>query len=453
MARRSSRAALAKLPLFEVSIESLSPEGRGVAHRNGKVIFIDQALPQETVQARYLRRRSKRDEAEAVDILQPAADRVVPDCPHYGVCGGCRLQHMEATAQLRFKQTVLLQQLQHIGRVVPENIRAPMTGPVWGYRHKARLGVKYVVKKNRLLVGFRERSKPYIAELDQCKVLHPRVGMLLTPLAELIAGLSNRDQIAQIEVAIGATEDTESAAGQVVLVLRNLGEFSNADYEQLREFGEQYQSTFMLQPGGLDSITPLPAAARPQLYYDLPAHDIRLDFQPFDFTQVNPDINRQLVDAVCAWLDLETTDRVLDLFCGLGNFSLPIARQVAQVTGVEGDENLVARARMNAQKNNITNAGFICLDLMAADLEAAFLHERYNKVVIDPPRSGAADIIVRLPWQGVEQIAYVSCNPATLARDAGELVRQHGFRLAETGVLDMFPHTAHVESLALFVKQ
>ena len=438
-----SRRQQTKTPVvFETYIDSLSPEGRGVAHIEGKATFVDGALPGETVRAKYHKRRKRFDEAETVGVIQASRERVQPKCRHFGVCGGCRLQHLDPGAQISHKQYALIQQLEHIGNVTPVAERMPMTAPVWGYRHKARLGVKYVDKKEKVLVGFRERSSPFIADLQRCEVLHPAVGELLEPLSELIAALTVYRQVPQIEVAVG-----ESC---VALVLRHLVPMTAGDHELLQQFERTHEVRFFLQPGGPDTIHSLSPSTPPVLTYTLPAHDIEFEFAPVDFTQVNPAINRGLVDAVISWLQPEADDRILDLFCGLGNFSLPLARQAARVTGVEGDSALVERARNNAVRNRIENAEFFTADLAATDLQAAFMYRRYDKVLLDPPRSGAAEIIRQLNWNGVDRIAYVSCNPATLARDAGELVHVHGYQLIAAGVLDMFPHTAHVESLALF---
>ncbi|MCS3903916.1 23S rRNA (uracil1939-C5)-methyltransferase [Methylohalomonas lacus] len=438
-----SRRQQSKTPVvFEATIDSLSPEGRGVAHIDGKATFIDGALPGETVRARYHKRRKRMDEAEVVGVIHASSERVQPKCPHFGICGGCRLQHLDASAQIRHKQQALMQQLKHIGGVQPLAERLPMTAPVWGYRHKARLGVKYVDKKEKVLVGFRERGSAFLADIERCEVLHPSVGELITPLSELIGSLTVYRQVPQIEVAIG--ED------RVALVLRHLAPLTADDHALLQQFERTHEVCFFLQPGGPDTIQSLNPSTPATLRYHLPKHAIDFAFRPTDFTQVNPSINERLIDGVIDWLQPTADDRVLDLFCGLGNFSLPLARRAGRVTGVEGDAALVERARANALANQIDNAEFFSADLAANDLQAAFMYRRYNKVLLDPPRSGAATLIDRLNWNGVERIAYVSCNPATLARDSGALVNEHGFELVAAGVLDMFPHTAHVESLALF---
>ncbi len=438
-----SRRQQTKTPaVFETYVESLSPEGRGVARIDGKTTFIDGALPGETVRARYQKRRRRLDEAETVGVIHASSERVQPKCQHFGVCGGCRLQHLDPGAQIGHKQAALMEQLKHIGNVVPAAERMPMTAPVWGYRHKARLGVKYVDKKEKVLVGFRERNSPFVADLQRCEVLHPSVGELIEPLSELIGSLTVYRQVPQIEVAIGEHD--------VVLVLRHLVPMTAGDHELLQQFERTHEVCFFLQPGGPDTIQPLNTASPAQLTYGLPQYQIEFEFAPTDFIQVNPAINRVLVDAVINWLQPQGGDRILDLFCGLGNFSLPLARQAERVTGVEGDAALVERAQVNAARNHINNTEFFVADLSVADLHAAFMYRRYDKVLLDPPRSGAAEIIRQLNWNGVSRVAYVSCNPATLARDAGELVHTHGFQLVTAGVLDLFPHTAHVESLGLF---
>lgn len=430
----------------EAVIESLSPEGRGVAHIDGKTTFIDGALPGETVRLRYLRRRHRFDEAVTAEVIESSAARVEPECRHFGACGGCRLQHMDGSAQIQHKQWALLEQLRHIGQVEPKHVRLPITGPAWGYRHKARLGVKYVEKKSRVLVGFRERNSRYIAELESCPVLHPAVGESLSDLSELLHSLSIYRHVPQIEVAVGE-------AGQPVLIIRHLEPLMTADRERLVEYEKRQDVTIYLQAGGPDSVEPLRSDNTVTLNYSLPVYDIDFTFTATDFTQVNPAVNRDLIDAVVAWLQPEASDRILDLFCGLGNFSLPLARRAGWVTGVEGEPDVVARAQENAVRNQFSNIVFISADLMNSEIKAGFMHEPFNKVVLDPPRSGAAEIIAALDWQNVEQVAYVSCNPATLARDAGVLVREYGFVIQQAGVLDMFPHTAHVESLALFKRE
>jgi 23S rRNA (uracil1939-C5)-methyltransferase len=422
-----------------LSIDSLSHEGRGVARNNGKTVFVDNALPGELVSARIVRRHGRYDEAIAERIELRSPDRVEPRCAHFGVCGGCSLQHLAPAAQIAHKQAMLVEQLQHVGKVVPLELLPPITGPVWGYRRRARLGLRVVPKKGGVLVGFREKNSRYIADLRQCPVLSPQVGDNLLVIRELIGALSCADQIPQIEVGV---DDIGP-----VLTLRHLRPLTEDDLVRLRDAARTHAWRVYLQPGGIDSVRPLMTGQDP-LSFAIPGHNVRLYFEPLDFIQVNGAINLAAIDAVIALLDLRSEDRVLDLYCGLGNFTLPIARRAAAVTGMEGEAELVARAQANAERNGIVNAQFLVADLTTAQLPRL----NYDKLLLDPPRTGAIDILRRLDLRGVQTVVYVSCNPATLARDAGVLVHEHGLRLAKAGVMDMFPHTAHVESLALFVR-
>ena len=425
------------------TIETLSHEGRGVVHLDGKTVFVDNALPGEQVRFRYLRRRSKRDEAAAEEIITPSPRRVAPFCGHYHVCGGCSLQHMEPAYQIEHKQRVLLEQLRHIGGVIPGEVLAPLTGPVRGYRRKARLGARYVFRKERVLVGFRERHSSFIADLDHCGVLHPAVGGLIPALKELLGGLSIRDRIPQIEAAVG--EDA------VILVLRHLAPLNPPDRARLGEFETQHGVRLWLQPGGPETAAPLtPGAGDACLSYGFDEEGITLRFLPLDFTQINFVVNRAMLGRIRELLQPAPGEAVLDLFCGLGNFTLPLSRHVQSITGVEGDAALVRRARDNAECNGIVNAEFLQADLSLETPPAGFPGNSYDKVLLDPPRAGAREILLGLDLAGVKRLVYVSCNPATLARDAGLLVQEKGMQLAAAGVMDMFPHTSHVESIALF---
>ncbi|HKJ10208.1 MAG TPA: 23S rRNA (uracil(1939)-C(5))-methyltransferase RlmD [Gammaproteobacteria bacterium] len=425
----------------EADIDSLAHDGRGVAHVEGKAVFIDGALPGERVRFAYLRQHRSYDEGRTVDVLAAAPERVEPRCPHFGVCGGCTLQHMAPPAQILAKQGILLENLTRIGDVRPQNVLEPLTGPHWGYRHKARLGAKFVVKKGRMLVGFRERHAPYVAELTRCEVLHPSVGERIAALTELLAGLSVRMRVPQVEVAVG---DRITA-----LVFRHLDPLTDADRSALEAFGRTHDFAVYLQPGGPASVELLyPQAA--ELTYGLPAHHVTLAFEPTDFIQINPAINRQMVDRVLELLALRPEHQVLDLFCGLGNFTLPMARQAAGVVGVEGEAGLVRRAEQNAARNGIANARFYCADLNEDLVDSPWLQRRYDRILLDPPRSGAAAMMARVAALEAPRIVYVSCHPGSLARDAGQLVHELGYRLVSAGVMDMFPHTAHVESIALF---
>ena len=428
---------------FTTQIENLTHAGKGVARRNGKTVFVEGALPGEEVRCVYTTRRSRRDEARVVEVLHAAPERVVPRCPHYDICGGCALQHLQPAGQLAAKQRWLLDSLTHIARVEPAHVLEPMTGPLWGYRRRARLGVKYVAKKGRVLVGFRERRSPYVADLQRCEVLDERVGGLLEELATLIDGLSIRDRLPQIEVAGG-----DEVMG---LNLRVLTPSSEADLARLRAFGAQHDFAFYLQPGGADSVQPL-LPELSVLSYRLSEFALNLEFQPWHFIQVNAALNRQLVKRACDLLQLESASRVLDLFCGLGNFTLALARRAREVVGVEGDASLVEWARLNAVRNGMTHVTFHSADL-AGDLAGQpWAQGGYDRVLLDPPRSGALEMMPHIAALGAQRVVYVSCHPATLARDVGELVHRFGYRLESVGVLDMFPHTAHVESMAALVR-
>ena len=441
MSRRNRKA----LPTESVRarIDSLSHDGRGVAHVDGKATFIEGGLPGEEVLFVFRTQRKRYDEGEAVEIIAPAPERVTPRCPHFGVCGGCSLQHVSPAAQIRLKEEILLENLRRIGDVVPERVLPPLTGPHWGYRRRARLGAKFVDKKQAMLVGFREKRSALLADLNRCEVLHPTVGEHLPELRRLLQGLHAYRRIPQVEVAAG------DAA--VALVFRHLEPLLESDRAALRAFGEQHGFYIYLQAAGPDSVAALwPEDAR--LHYRLPDYDVELEFRPTDFTQVNGVMNGLMVKQAMALLDPGPRERVLDLFCGLGNFTLPIARKARSVTGVEGDVKLVQRARDNAQRNGIANAEFHAADLDSADAPWPWLTGGFDKILLDPPRTGALAAVRRIGPLNAARIVYVSCNPATFARDAAELVRHQGYRLASAGVMDMFPHTTHVECMALFEK-
>jgi len=443
MGRRHRR----KIPqgLFTTEIESLSHEARGVAHIDGKTIFIENALAGEQVEFNYVNTRSKYDEGVAENIISASEQRTEPGCEYFGYCGGCSLQHMNADAQLEHKQSVLLEQFTHLGNVNPKEVLPPLKGPLFGYRHKARLGVKYVIKKERVLVGFREKRSPFIADIKHCEVLHPDIGHKISDLQALIETISIKDKIPQIEVAV--------SDNGIALVMRHLAEFTEDDLSNLKIFEEQHNFKFYLQPGGYDSVHRLGSDSNDtELFYKLDDHDINIYFQPTDFTQINVDINKQMLNLAIELLDVKEEDNILDLFCGVGNFTLPLARKAKSVVGVEGDEGLVKRANNNAIKNNIDNVEFYTADLADFDKEYDFMKKPYNKILLDPARTGAKEIISAINMKNIKRIVYVSCNPATLARDAGILVNEKGFKLKKAGVMDMFPHTAHVESIAVFTK-
>ncbi len=439
MSRRRNKPPPDPLP---ACIESLSHEGRGIARIDGKTVFIEGALPGEQVRFLYTRKRGQFDEGRTVEVLAPSSLRVEPRCRHYGLCGGCSLMHLDGEEQILHKQSVLLEQLQRLGGVEPERILPPLSASRWGYRRKARLGVKYVAGKEKALVGFREKHSSFIADIDSCEVLHPILGEAIGELKELVRELSVYRQVPQLEVAVS---DTVAA-----VVIRHLASLTGDDRRILSDFEAQRPVRFYLQPGGLDSVHSLSGEDGQNLQYRLDSHDITMEFSPIDFTQVNFELNALLVDRVIELLDPGAADTVLDLFCGLGNFTLPIARYAKQATGLEGSEDLVLRAQKNAQKNGLANAGFGVCNLAQPDAGSLISGYACNKVLLDPPRSGAREIIEQLDPERVEKLVYVSCNPATLARDAGILANQGGLRLKAAGVLDMFPHTSHVESIALF---
>jgi 23S rRNA (uracil1939-C5)-methyltransferase len=419
-------------------IDSLDAEGRGVARNNeGKVTFIEGALPGEVVSLELVRRKSAFDVARVASVVQAAASRQTPRCPHFGVCGGCSLQHADARTQMAAKQRWLEENLARIGKVRPELILPIVYGEEWRYRNRARLGARHVPKKGGAMVGFREKRSSYITDMRECPVLPQRISELISPLRTLVDELAIRARLPQIEVAVG-----DAAA---VLVIRHLDPLTEADKLLLRTFAGEHGVHLWLQPGGPDTAQPF-HPAESELYYALPEFGVRLQFRPTDFTQVNHGVNRILVSRAVRLLDPQQGERVADLFCGLGNFSLPLATRGAHVVGFEGSRELVERARGNAKCNNVP-VQFEVMNLFEQRLDA---YGPFEKVLIDPPREGALEIVKALPAAWPRRIVYVSCDPATLARDAGVLVHARGFRLAAAGVVNMFPHTAHVESIALF---
>lgn len=443
MARRNRRQRLPQDPV-ETTIESLSHDGRGIARIEGKTVFVDGALAGEQVKFLYTKKHKSYDEGKTVEVLTAAEDRVEAKCQHFGVCGGCSLMHMAPEAQLRLKQNTLNEHLTHFGNLQPQTWLEPLKGPLFGYRRKARLGVKHVPKKERVLVGFREKGTPYLALLDSCQVLDQRVGSRLAELGEMIANLEAHNRIAQIEVAM----DDE----HVALVFRNLDPLTQQDQDALIAYGQKNNLWIYLQSGGPETVTPI-WPENPQLSY-APEEGLNLEFEPNDFTQVNAGINQVMIQRAMELLEVTEGDRILDLFCGLGNFSLPLAKRIKEVVGVEGDEALVRHAQQNATKNTLNNAIFEQADLTKTELkDYPWAKAGFNKILLDPPRSGAFEVLHQLADLGAERLVYVSCNPATLARDAGELVNKHGYTLVSTGVMDMFPHTKHVESIALFIKK
>jgi 23S rRNA (uracil1939-C5)-methyltransferase len=425
----------------EADIVDLSHEAHGVARLDGKAVFVTDALPGERVMLKRVKRHRNFDEAVLESVITPSPDRVTPACPHYGTCGGCALQHLAPQAQLAFKQAQLLENLARLGSVEPERVLEPLIGPVWGYRRRARLGIKHVPRKGRVLVGFRERSAPYVADLHECRVLAAPLGSLIDPLAELVGGLSIAARVPQAEVAV--------ADNACALVLRVLDPPSDDDLLRMREWERTHGARLYLQPGGPATVAPLTPGHEP-LRYLLPAFDVSLEFEPTDFIQVNGALNQAMVSRAIELLEPQPGQRVLDLFCGLGNFSLPLARRAGEVLGVEGEPGLVSRAVRNAARQGIANVTYVTADLTAPTLDAAWATRAYDRVLLDPPRAGAREVLPVVGASAAGRVVYISCHPGSLARDAGILVSDHGFRLVAAGVMDMFPHTTHVEAMAVF---
>ncbi|MCU0842027.1 MAG: 23S rRNA (uracil(1939)-C(5))-methyltransferase RlmD [Thiobacillaceae bacterium] len=428
-------------------IESLDHEGRGVAHRDGKAVFVDGALTGELVEATAYRRKPSYEQAQATRIVRPSPFRVAPRCAWFGVCGGCTHQHLHEAAQVAAKQRVLEDCFEHIGKVRPEVMLSPIHGPTWGYRRKARLSVRNVPKKGGVLVGFHERRSSYVADMLGCEVLPRQVGGLLPELRRLVEGLSIRDRLPQIEVAVGDRA--------TVLVLRVLEPLSPEDEARVRAFAEIHGVQIWLQPKGPETAQPFHPPDAPELDYRLPEFDLVMPFRPTEFTQVNQDVNRMLIRRAVRLLNPRLGERIADFFCGLGNFTLPIARRGAEVLGIEGSFPLVQRGMENARRNGLAErCRFQYMDLfqMAPGVLAAL--GEFDKWLVDPPRDGAIELVKALPEAGgPRRIVYVSCSPSTLARDAAVLVHTKGYRLKVAGVANMFPHTAHVESIALFERE
>ncbi|HUN73447.1 MAG TPA: 23S rRNA (uracil(1939)-C(5))-methyltransferase RlmD [Steroidobacteraceae bacterium] len=428
------------------AVDALTHEGEGVVHA-GKTVFVAGALPGEIVRFKRVRRRKRHDEATLLEVVQPAAGRTVPRCAHFGVCGGCALQHLDATQQIQAKQAEVRDTLERVALASPEHWLEPLTGPAWGYRRRARLGARYVTKKGRVLVGFRERLSPYVTATERCEVLAPPVGELIRPLAELLSDLALGKHVPQIEVAV--------ADNATALVLRVLENASAEDLGRLRAFEELHRVRLYLQTGGVESVTRLTAGegAEEPLYYALPGFDTRIEFAPTDFIQINGAVNQALVARAIALLELTPEARVLELFSGLGNFTLPIARRAAYALGVEGDRGLIERARHNARLNGLSNVEWLEADLAREEaLAGRWLPGAFSHVLLDPPRVGARDVMRTIARIAPQWVLYISCHPGSLARDVGTLVHDHGFNLRAAGVVDMFPHTTHVESLALLTR-
>lgn len=453
--RRKQRERLRQQEPLTFTIESLSHEGRGVSHygshpehnpdKAGKKVFVSFALPHEIVTAKVTESFKKYEEADTITVSNPSPDRVEPVCPHFTVCGGCSLQHWSTDAQIAFKQSVLAEHFKHFGDLTPDEWLPPLRSTRTDYRRKARLGAKFVFKKDSMLLGFRERSSGWLADMDVCKVLDAQIGERLVDLKAMLSSLAGRETIPQLEMAVG--DDG------VAMIVRHLQPLSDADTQIILDFAAPLGWQVYLQPAGYDSVHRIDQPDAPmRLHYELPDFGVRFAFSPLDFTQVNRDINRQMVSLAVDMLDLKAGERVLDLFCGLGNFSLPLARRVGetgQVIGVEGSEEMVERGFENAKLNGLKNLEFYAQDLTKDFSHQPWAKQGFDALLIDPPRSGAEEVMQYLARFNARRIVYVSCNPATLARDAGILATQ-GYRMRKAGVMDMFTHTGHVESIALF---
>jgi 23S rRNA (uracil1939-C5)-methyltransferase len=442
-----SRSRIDKTP-FQTEILDLSHDGRGVARRDGegsKVTFISGALPGEVVLAEPTARSRHFDEARTVEVLQASPQRVTPKCPHFGVCAGCVLQHLEESQQIVAKQQVLMDNLTRIGHVTPAAVLPALVGDSWGYRRKGRFSVRRVEKKDKTLVGFREQDPRFVADLAQCLTVVPEIGSKVEAMATFIETLDGKRDIPQIEFIAGDEA--------IVLTIRHMQPLSDADKQAWASFGAEHGFAIYLQSGGVDTVQPLWPAEGVSLSFKLAPWNVELAFRPLDFIQVNAKLNEKMIAHALALLDASPDDRVLDLFCGLGNFTLPLARTVREVVGVEGDAGLVARAKENAQRNGLDNAQFYAADLTQDQRQTPWMKQGFDKLLLDPPRSGAIEVLQQLPLKQFNRIVYVSCHPGSLARDAGYLVNEAGFKLVSAGAMDMFPHTAHVESIAVFEKK
>lgn len=435
------------VPALELAeVVALTLEGSGVLAPAGKRVLVPGALAGEEVAFQRKRRRRNYDEGILIEVRRSSPDRVTPGCEYFGRCGGCSLQHLAPEAQLAMKQATLQDSLARIASVAPDELLAPIRGAIWGYRRKARLAVRHVERKGRVLVGFREAEKPWVVDMLSCATAEPAISQLIEPLSGLIGKLSIRARLPQVEATV--------ADNVTALVLRVLDPPSPVDRDEMLAFAASHGVRLYLQPGNPDSVVPLdPAGSAEDLHYGLPAFDLRMTFGPTDFIQVHGEVNRLMVDQALRLLMPGPADRVLDLYCGIGNFTLPLARRAGAVTGLEGAAAAVRRGQHNAMLASLPNARFIEADLAGAGAEGAWTRERFDLVLLDPPRTGAAELLPALGRSGARRIVYVSCHPGTLARDAGLLVREHGYRLASAGIMDMFPHTSHVESMALFERR
>jgi len=429
--------------VFEIDITELGHDGRGVGRREGKPVVVSGALPGETVRVEQTGRNRHFDEARTLEVLKAAPERVEPRCPHFGTCAGCVLQHLEESRQIAAKQAVLTDNLLRLGHVEPGTVLPPLTDAAWGYRRKGRFSVRYVEKKGKTVVGFRETNPRFVADLSVCHTVVPSIGLRIPEISALVDSLDGKRTLPQIEFIAG--DDA------VALVFRHLEPLSEDDLARLVGFAKATGFAVFLQPGGIDTVKPLWPETVP-LSFAIPGYGLSLDFRPLDFIQVNAGLNGKMITSALDLLDPQPGDRVLDLFCGLGNFTLPLAQRAGRVVGVEGDAGLVARARANAAKNGLANVEFHAADL-AKDLSSEpWMKAGFDKLLLDPPRAGAAEVLAQLPLDGIRRIVYVSCHTGSLARDAGFLVRERGYTLRAAGAMDMFPQTAHVESIALFEK-
>ncbi len=446
MSRPRKRAKRQEPETAEIS--GIGHDGKGIAAVDGKKVFVAGALQGETVVFQRRKRKRNYDEAELIEVLEASPQRITPRCAAFGNCGGCSLQHLSTDNQREIKSRTLKDNLERIGRLEPEKWLEPIFSPgaegSWNYRRRARLGVKDVFAKGRVLVGFREAHAPYICDMHRCEVLAQPIDGLLDALSELIGQLSLRARLPQIEVAV--------ADNVITLLFRVLDPPSENDLRLLNEFGKAHEIQIALQPGGLDTAAPLDALSYQALRYELPEFDVEIEFQATDFVQVNAAVNRQMVAKAVELLEVCSSDRVLDLYCGIGNFSLPLARRAAAVLALEVEQLQVDRGRFNAAHNNIENCEFRTADLSLVEGNESWVKEDWDKVLLDPARSGAEAVVANMAKIGPGRIVYVSCHPGTLARDAGVLVREQGYRLVSAGIIDMFPHTAHVESIAVFEK-
>lgn len=433
------------LPSDIATIHGMTHDGKGIATVSHKKILISGALLNETIAYTIKRKKRHFSEGVATEIIHPAQNRTTPICKHFGLCGGCSLQHMHMQSQLEFMQQTVLEQLKYFAKVVPTQLLPPICAEVEGYRRKARLGVKFVIKKNKLLVGFRERASNYLADITECEVLYSKVGKNLKILSQLIADLQSFADIPQIEVAVGDAI--------VALVFRHLKPLSQEDKKRLIAFGVENNFHIYLQPNAPACIHKIwPPDGKDRLSYSLSDYQLELLFHPLDFTQINLTVNRLMIKQALQELELNSNDSILDLFCGIGNFTLPIARFVRQVDGVEGSEEMVKRGEENALHNRIQNVRFHKANLESLSKNDAWLQQTYDKLILDPPRTGAKNLIPYVNQLGCRRIVYISCNPATFARDAGMLVHEQGYDLHKVGIINMFPHTAHIEAMGVFDK-